>query len=37
MEDRMEHEDVMELAVQLACSCLGSSHSGSTNAEDVTV
>jgi hypothetical protein len=32
---RMEHEDVMELAVQLTCSYLGTSHSGSTNAEDL--
>ena len=37
MAKRMEHEDVMELAVQLTCSYLGSSHSGSTNAEDLMV
>jgi hypothetical protein len=32
---RMDHEDVMELAVQLACSYLSSAHSGSTDAEDL--
>jgi len=35
MADRLEHEDVMELAVQLTCSYLGSSHSGSTSAEEL--
>ena len=33
----LEHEDVMELAVQLTCSYLGTSHSGTTNAEDLMV
>jgi len=32
---RLDHEDVMELAVQLACSYLSASHSGSTDAEEV--
>jgi hypothetical protein len=32
MVKRLDHEDVMELAVQLTCSYLGSSHSGSTEA-----
>jgi hypothetical protein len=31
----MDHEDAMELAVQLTCSYLGTSHSGSTDAEDL--
>jgi hypothetical protein len=31
----MAHEDVMELAVQLTCSYLGSSHSASTDAEEL--
>jgi hypothetical protein len=35
MAERMDHEDVMELAVQLTCSYLGTSHSGSTDAEDL--
>jgi hypothetical protein len=32
---RLDHEDAMELAVQLSCSYLGSSSSGSTDAEDL--
>jgi hypothetical protein len=32
---RLDHEDVMELAVQLTCSYLSASHSGSTDAEEV--
>ena len=35
MKNYLEHEDVMELAVQLTCSYLSTSHSGSTNAEDL--
>lgn len=35
MKERMDHDDVMELAVQLACSYLSTSHSGSTEAEDL--
>ncbi len=35
MARHLDHEDVMELAVQLTCSYLGTSHSGSTNAEDL--
>jgi hypothetical protein len=35
MTEQLEHEDVMELAVQLTCSYLGTSHSASTNAEDL--
>jgi hypothetical protein len=31
----MEHDEVMEMAVQLTCSYLGSSHSGSTDAEEL--
>lgn len=31
----LEHEDAMELAVQLTCSYLSTSHSGSTRAEDL--
>ena len=37
MGKRMDHDDVMELAVQLACSYLSASSSGSTNAEDLIV
>jgi hypothetical protein len=33
--ERLDHEDVMELAVQLACSYLSSSHSGSSDAEEL--
>lgn len=32
MIKRLDHEDVMELAVQLTCSYLGTSHSASTDA-----
>jgi hypothetical protein len=35
MAEHMDHDDVMELAVQLACSFLGTSQSGSTDAEDL--
>lgn len=35
MAEMLEHEDVMELAVKLTCSYLSTSHSGSTNAEDL--
>jgi hypothetical protein len=35
MAERLEHEDAMELAVQLTCSYLSSSSSGSTNAEEL--
>lgn len=35
MKNHLEHEDVMELAVQLTCSYLSTSHSGSTRAEDL--
>ncbi|MFN3650765.1 MAG: hypothetical protein ACK47B_14415 [Armatimonadota bacterium] len=35
MAERLDHEDVMELAVQLTCSFLGTSHSGTTDAEDL--
>ncbi|HEU4754862.1 MAG TPA: hypothetical protein VFU47_17265 [Armatimonadota bacterium] len=35
MAHYLDHEDAMELAVQLTCSYLGSSHSGSTDAEDL--
>jgi hypothetical protein len=35
MADRLDHEDAMKLAVQLACSYLGTSHSGTTDAEDL--
>ena len=35
MAKPMDHDDVMELAVQLTCSYLGTSHSGDTNAEDL--
>ena len=31
----MDHEAVMELAVQLTCSYPGASGSGSTNADDL--
>ena len=31
----IEHEEAMELAVQLTCSYLGTSHSASTDAEDL--
>jgi hypothetical protein len=37
MVKRLDHEDAMELAVQLTCSYLGSSHSATTNAEDLIV
>jgi hypothetical protein len=37
MAKRMDHEDVMELAVQLTCSYLSSSSSGSTQAEDLII
>lgn len=32
---KIDHDDVMEMAVQLTCSYLGTSHSASTNAEDL--
>lgn len=32
MIKRLDHDDVMELAVQLTCSYLGTSHSASTDA-----
>jgi hypothetical protein len=32
MIKRLDHDDVMELAVQLTCSYLATSHSGSTDA-----
>ena len=35
MAERMDHDEVMELAVQLTCSYLGTSHSGTTDAEDL--
>ena len=35
MAERLEHEDAMKLAVQLTCSYLSDSSSGSTNAEDL--
>jgi hypothetical protein len=35
MAKRLDHDDAMELAVQLTCSYLGSSHSASTNAEEL--
>lgn len=35
MAERLDHEDAMELAVQLTCSYLASSHSASTDAEDL--
>lgn len=35
MKNHLEHEDAMELAVQLTCSYLSTSHSGSTRAEDL--
>lgn len=35
MTKHLEHEDVMELAVQLTCSYLSTSHSGSTSAEEL--
>ncbi len=31
----LDHDDAMELAVQLTCSYLSSSHSASTNAEEL--
>jgi len=31
----MDHDDVMELAVRLTCSYLGTSHSATTNAEEM--
>ena len=37
MPKRLDHDDAMELAVQLTCSYLSSSHSASTNAEDLIV
>jgi hypothetical protein len=33
----LDHEDAMELAVQLTCSYLSSSHSASTNAEELII
>ena len=33
----LDHDDAMELAVQLTCSYLSSSHSASTNAEDLII
>jgi hypothetical protein len=33
----LDHEDAMELAVQLTCSYLSSSHSASTHAEDLII
>jgi hypothetical protein len=35
MAKHLDHDDAMELAVQLTCSYLGSSHSASTNAEEL--
>jgi hypothetical protein len=35
MAERLDHEDTMKLAVQLACSYLSDSSSGSTSAEDL--
>ena len=35
MPKRLDHEDAMELAVKLTCSYLGTSSSGSTDAEDL--
>jgi hypothetical protein len=35
MAKRLDHDDAMELAVQLTCSYLSSSSSGSTSAEDL--
>jgi hypothetical protein len=35
MAKRLDHDDAMELAVQLTCSYLSSSHSASTNAEEL--
>lgn len=35
MAKTLDHDDAMELAVQLACSYLSSSHSASTDAEEL--
>jgi len=35
MAMHLDHEDAMELAVQLTCSYLSSSSSGTTDAEDL--
>lgn len=35
MAKHIDHDDAMELAVQLTCSYLSSSHSANTNAEDL--
>jgi hypothetical protein len=35
MAKHLDHDDAMELAVQLTCSYLSTSHSGSTDAEDL--
>jgi len=35
MIEPLTHENAMGLAVQLACSYLGTSHSGSTDAEEL--
>ncbi len=35
MAKHIDHDDAMELAVQLTCSYLSSSHSASTSAEDL--
>ena len=32
---KIDHDDVMEMAVRLTCSYLGTSHSASTDAEDL--
>lgn len=37
MGKKLDHEDAMELAVQLTCSYLTSSHSPSLDAEDLIV
>jgi hypothetical protein len=37
MAKRLDHDDAMELAVQLTCSYLSSSHSASTDAEDLII
>jgi hypothetical protein len=37
MAKTLDHDDAMELAVQLTCSYLSSSHSASTNAEELII
>ena len=37
MAKHLDHDDAMELAVQLTCSYLSSSHSASTNAEELII